>query len=114
MSELVTVSEQSEHKTNALIAYILVVIGLFTAIPMLIGAVWAMLKKKSARASIYHSHLVNVTRVFWWSLLWTIVGVILLPVLIGFAIWLAAWVWALYRSVDGLAKILADESYPLY
>lgn len=65
MSELITKSDYGEHKTNALISHILVVIGLFIAIPSLIGAVWAMLKKKSAQGSLYHSHLVKVTRIFW-------------------------------------------------
>ena len=115
MSELISTSTvvHSEHKTNALIAYILMTIGLFTAIPLLVGAVWAMLKKGEAKGSIYHSHLSNVTRVFWWSLLWCIVGAILFAVFIGYVIWLATWFWVLYRMVSGLAKILSDEVYAL-
>jgi len=63
--------------------------------------------------TIYHSHLVNATRVFWWSLFWTIIGAILIPVAIGFAVWAVAWLWVLYRLVDGLAKILSDVPYPV-
>lgn len=103
----------SEYKTHALISYILLALGLFTAIPLLIGAIWAMIQKKGARGSIYHSHLVNATRVFWWSLLWLIVGGILVYVLVGFAILGIAWLWGLYRVLNGFIKILADEPYPL-
>jgi len=76
----------NEHKTHALICYILVAIGLFTAIPLFVGAIWAMIKKKSALGTLHYSHFVNVTRTFWWSLFWTIIGSILSSVGIGFAI----------------------------
>jgi len=115
MSTLTTAASASsnEYKTHALIAYILLTIGLFTAIPLLFGAIWAMINKGSARGTLYHSHLVNVTRVFWWSLFWTIIGALFIVVGIGFVIWCVTWLWALYRVVNGLAKILADELYPV-
>lgn len=106
-----TIGSGNESKAHALVSYILLAIGLFTAIPLLFGAVWAMIQKKGAYGTIYHSHLVNATRVFWWSLFWTIVGVILLPV--GFLIWGLTWLWILYRLVDGMAKILTDVPYPI-
>jgi len=107
-----TTGSSNEYKTHALVSYILLAIGLFTAIPLLFGAIWAMIQKKGAYGTIYHSHLVNATRVFWWSLFWTIIGAILIPVAIGFAVWAVAWLWVLYRLVDGLAKILSDVPYP--
>jgi len=116
MSALITTTSTtgiSEYKSHALVSYILLSFGLFTGIPLLFGAIWAMIKKKGAIGTIYHSHLVNATRVFWWSLFWTILGGILTPFAIGFAVWAVAWLWALYRVVDGLAKILSDEAYPL-
>jgi uncharacterized membrane protein len=103
----------SEYKTHALLSYILLALGLFTAIPLLLGAIWAMIKKKGSLGSIYHSHLVNATRVFWWSLLWLVIGSILAYVLIGFAILGIAWVWAIYRVLNGFVKILADQPYPI-
>ena len=102
-----------EYKAHVLISYVLLAVGLFTAIPLLIGAIWAMIKKNGALGSIYHSHLVNVTRVFWWSLFWTIIGAILSLVIIGYAIFPVIWLWALYRVINGLVKVLADEAYPI-
>jgi len=117
MSALITTTSTStssnEYKAHALVSYILLTIGLFTAIPLLFGAIWAMIKKKGAYGTIYHSHLVNATRVFWWSLFWTIVGALFASVGVGFIIWAIAWVWVLYRLVDGLVKILSDEQYPV-
>ncbi len=116
MSALITTTANvgdSEYKSHALVSYILLVIGLFTAIPLLFGAIWAMIQKNGANGTIYHSHLVNATRVFWWSLFWTIMGALLLYIGVGLVIWGVVWLWALYRVVNGMAKLLADVPYPL-
>ena len=116
MSALITTTSNlasNEYKTHTLVSYILLAIGLFTAIPLLFGAIWAMIKKKGAYGTIYHSHLVNATRIFWWSLFWTIIGAIFMVIFIGYAIWAVTWLWVLYRIVDGLVKILSEEPYPV-
>ena len=115
MSAVINTSSavNGEYKTHAIICYILLAIGLFTAIPLLLGAIWAMIKKKGAIGTIYNSHLVNVTRLFWWSLFWLILGGILTTVLIGFAILGIAWVWGVYRVLNGVIKILHHQPYPL-
>ena len=107
------VSSNSDQKTHALVAYVLMVLGLFTAIPLLIGALWAMFTRSGSLGSVYHSHYTNMIRVFWWSVFWWIVGYILIFVGIGFLILGIVWLWALYRTVFGLARIVADEAYPL-
>jgi uncharacterized membrane protein len=111
-------TDQSIHydsgiKSHAIVAYVLLIAGLFTAIPILIGAVWAMVKKSSAIGTIYHSHYVNATRTFWWTLFWTILGCILAPVGIGLLMLGGVWVWAFYRLVKGFAEITSDQAYPL-
>ena len=116
MSALITTTANvgdSEYKSHALISYILLVVGLFTAIPLLFGAIWAMIQKGGAYGTIYHSHLVNATRVFWWSLFWTIIGALLLFIGVGLVIWGVAWLWAFYRVLNGMAKLLSDVPYPL-
>lgn len=106
-------SRDSEAKTHALIAYILMTVGLFTAIPILVGAIWAMVKKKSARGTLYYSHFVNATRTFWWGLFWTVIGCLFLVAGVGVLILGLVWLWTLYRLIRGLATITADEAYPL-
>lgn len=117
MSALATTTSSttasSDYKGHALASYIFLAIGLFTAIPLLFGAIWAMIQKSGAYGTIYHSHLVNATRIFWWSLFWTIIGAILLVVGIGVLIWCVTWLWVLYRVVNGLVKVLSDQPYPL-
>jgi len=43
-------------KTHALIAYGLMVIGLFTGIFWIIGAIWAMVKKEDAIGTCFEDH----------------------------------------------------------
>jgi len=109
-----TVIPNNQTKGHAILVYALIGIGLFTAIPIIIGAVWAMIKRRNSLGTVYHSHYTNAIRVFWWSLLWTIVGGILIIAIIGYPILLGVWLWSLYRVVNGLAKILADTPYPIY
>jgi len=115
MSTTVThiASTDSSAKTHALIAYILLILGLFTAIPMLFGGVWAMVKRKSSSGTLFHSHYTNAIRTFWWTVAWTIFGIIMIPVFVGYAILCAVWFWALYRLINGMARIVSDEPYPL-
>lgn len=106
-------ANEGNAKSHALIAYVLLGIGLFTGIPILFAAIWAMFKRRDARGTIYHSHYTNTIRVFWWTVFWSIVGIILLVALVGWGILSILWLWALYRLVNGVAKILADQPYPL-
>lgn len=106
-------SNDKECKSYALVSYILLTIGLFTAIPLLFGAIWAMIQKNGAFGTVYYSHLVNATRIFWWSLFWTIIGVTIIPFAIGFVVLGVIWLWVLFRLVDGFTKLLSDEPYPI-
>jgi len=106
-------SIESDAKNHALIAYMLMAVGLFTAIPILFGAIWAMIKRRKSIGTIYHSHFTNTIRVFWWSVFWTIIGATLSVVLVGYAILAIVWLWALYRLFDGFVAIYADQPYAL-
>ena len=108
-----SVVNDSEHRTNALIAYVLMGVGLFTAVPIFIGAIWAMLKKKEAYGSVFYSHMVNATRIFWWSLFWGFIGAITTPIIIGIPIICVVWIWVAYRLLNGLSKLLSEQTYPL-
>ena len=109
-----TVISGNEAKGHAIIVYALIGIGLFTGVPILIGAVWAMVKRRGALGTIYHSHYTNAIRVFWWGLFWSVIGCILLVAVIGVPILISAWLWSLYRVINGLSKVLSDQPYPLY
>lgn len=104
-------SQDDAAKTNALIAYGLMVMGLFTGIFWIIGAVWAMVKKEDARNTIFFDHYDNIIHTFWWGLGLSILGFILLFVVIGYFVLLGVWIWSIYRIVKGLAMITSNKAY---
>lgn len=98
-------------KTNALIAYGLMVVGLFTGIFWLIGAIWAMVKRGDAQGTLFEDHYSNIIKTFWWGLGLSIVGVMLAVVFVGYFILLAVWIWSIFKIIKGLAKITSNKAY---
>jgi uncharacterized membrane protein len=98
-------------KTNALIAYGLMVVGLFTGIFWVVGAIWAMVKKGDAQGSIFEDHYSNIIKTFWWGLGLSILGFVLAIVVVGYFILLAVWIWSIFKVVKGLAKITSNKAY---
>lgn len=100
-----------EAKTNALVAYFLMAIGIFTGIFWLIGAIWAMVKKEDAKNTLYYEHYSNIISTFWWGLLWTVIGLVTWVLVIGMFIVFIAWIWSVYRIIKGLALITSNKPY---
>ena len=98
-------------KTNALIAYGLMVVGIFTGVFWIVGAIWAMVKKGDAQGTIFEDHYSNIIKTFWWGLGLSILGFILAFVVVGYFILLAVWIWSIYKVVKGLAKITSNKAY---
>ncbi|MCC2603787.1 DUF4870 family protein [Planctobacterium marinum] len=98
-------------KTSALVAYGLMVVGLFTGIFWIVGAVWAMVKKEEAQGSLFEDHYANIIKTFWWGLGISIVGFLLMVIIIGHFILMAVWIWSIYRIVKGLARLTSNKAY---
>ncbi|TEW54143.1 hypothetical protein E2R68_09700 [Psychromonas sp. RZ22] len=98
-------------KTNALIAYGLMILGMFTGIFWLIGVVWAMVKRDEARETIFADHYANIMTTFWWSLGLSIIGFILAFFVVGYFLLFAVWIWSTFRIIKGLAKITSNKPY---
>ncbi len=104
-------SQDDAAKTNAIIAYGLMVIGLFTGLFWIIGAVWAMVKKEEAQGTIFEDHYSNIVKTFWWGLGLSIIGFILVFIIIGYFLLIGVWIWSIYRIIKGLAKITSNKAY---
>ncbi|RTE87502.1 MULTISPECIES: hypothetical protein [Gammaproteobacteria] len=102
---------EEQAKTSALIAYGLMVAGMFTGIFWIAGVIWAFIKRGEAVGTIFESHFTNVIKIWVWGLIWLVVGTILLIVGIGFIIYFAAWVWTIYRLVKGLSRLTSHQPY---
>ncbi|PSW78763.1 DUF4870 family protein [Photobacterium angustum] len=98
-------------KTNALIAYGLMILGLFTGVFWFVGAIWAMVKKGDAQGTIFADHYSNITTTFWWGLGLSIICGVLTLVVVGYFLAIAVWIWSIFRVVKGLAKLTSNKGY---
>lgn len=104
-------SKEDAAKTNALIAYCLMIAGLFTGIFWIIGAVWAMVKRPDASATRFEDHYSNIVKTFWWGLGLSILGALFAVVLIGYLLLIGVWIWSIYRIVKGLAQLTSNRPF---
>ncbi|CAA9488956.1 MAG: hypothetical protein AVDCRST_MAG39-640 [uncultured Sphingomonadaceae bacterium] len=89
----------------------LYLVGLLTGLPVLIGAVLALVWRGEA-ADWERSHYSYLLRTFGYGVLATIVGAILMVVLVGFLVMGAAWLWMLARSLASLVRALERRPMP--
>ncbi|WP_322996189.1 hypothetical protein [Castellaniella sp.] len=89
-------------KKIAQLVYILQAVGFFLGgIPILVGIIINYVKRADVQGTIWASHFRWQIRTFWFSLLWAIIGGLLLFVAIGGLVLLANAVWTIYRAVKG-------------
>lgn len=107
-----TLSAQDEMaKTNAIIAYALLIGGYFTGISWIIGGIWAMVKRSDANGSTYEDHYDNIITTFWWSIGLSIIGMITAFFFIGWLVLLGVFIWSLFRVIKGLARITSNKPF---
>jgi len=98
------------NSSMALIVYILYFVGYFTLIPFIVGVIIAHVQKGSGDP-LLDSHYDFQIRTFWISVLYGIVGFVLMFVLIGFLVWAWWFIWSLIRNIKGI--LLLNENRPI-
>jgi uncharacterized membrane protein len=102
------------ERTTLTIAYVLHVIGPFTAFLLNIaGLVLNHIKAAETKNHYIRSHHVWMLRTFWWTLLWTLLCIPLYFILIGFAIYIVVGFWWLYRVIRGLINYAERRPMPI-
>ena len=87
------------------VAYGLYALGVLTGILAIAGLIVAYIKRDDAVGTYLESHYSWLIRTFWWGMLWTVIGLILSIVVIGFAVLAAAWIWWVYRVIKGWLRL---------
>lgn len=85
----------------------------------IVAVIIAYVKRGDAAGTWVASHFHWLIRTFWWSLLWAMLGglvlvtlgLILIGIPIAYAIWAADTIWVIYRVVRGY--LLFHESKPV-
>lgn len=95
---------------TAKVVYILYLVGIVVALTAVVGVVMAYVKKPDAPPWLA-SHYRFQIRTFWIGLLYSIVGMITWPILIGGLVMLFVLVWLIMRCVKGMS--LLDKAQPM-
>jgi uncharacterized membrane protein len=100
-------------KTLTMVVYGLQGLSIFVGVTALIGVIINYVKREDAAGTVYASHFDWQIRTFWWGLLWSVVGFILLFAFgLGFLVWFVAGIWALYRIIKGFLKL--NDNQPVF
>ena len=120
-----TTESRQPPATGALVAYILfgiaALVGFaghgFLSVVGIVGVILAYVSRGDSRGTWVESHLTWLIRTFWWSLLWNVLGgVVVLGTLflgypIAWVIWVATAIWVIYRVVRGF--LLFNDRRPI-
>ena len=86
-------------------------------LPSIVAVVLNYLKRAEARGTFLESHFRWQIRTFWFTLLWCVIGGLLIATVIGapFAIllFIAVGVWVIYRVVRGWLALKDGKPLPL-
>lgn len=93
---------------NALVIYILYLVGFIIGITAIVGIVMAYLNRNKAGGFV-ESHYTWQIRTFWIALLASLVSALLFIVGIGFILMFAVAVWVIIRVVKGLMALNKNE-----
>ncbi len=94
------------------LVYVLQALSFVLGVTAVAGVVVNYLHRGEVQGTWLESHFVWQIRTFWFQLLWGVIGLITSVVLIGFLIWVAVYLWTIYRVVKGWVN-LADKR-PMY
>lgn len=103
--------QEENAKSNVVVAYIFMLLGIFTGVFWLIGAFWTMAKAGESTGTRFEDHYSNIVNTFWWGIFWAVIGVLLAIFLIGYLILLGIWLWSIFRMVKGIGRALSNQSF---
>lgn len=99
-------------KTLTIIIYALYAASFVIGVSAIVAIVMNYVKRDEVAGSFLESHFRWQIRGFWFALLWTVVGIITTPILIGWLVLLGNAVWFIYRLVKGF--LFLNDNKPMY
>lgn len=98
-------------KGTTQIIYFLYLGALLVGLTSIVGVIMAYVKRDDVKGTWLESHINYQIRTFWWSMLWSVLGLITLLVVVGYLVLLGNLIWYIYRSVKGLMAL--NEGKPI-
>lgn len=103
-------SVRDDNKGIANLVYLLQAVAVFTALPFLIAVIINYVKRGDVKGTLAESHFRWQIKTFWFSLLWGIIGAILVFVLVGYVILLINYLWVIYRILKGWLRLNDNQT----
>ncbi|MDF1832594.1 MAG: hypothetical protein P1U52_09600 [Porticoccaceae bacterium] len=104
------VQEEQSLKTITTVVYVLQAISFFIGITFIVGVIVNYINKSTVEGTWLESHFRWQIRTFWFSLLWSIIGFVLVFVLIGYVVLAADALWVIYRIARGWINMSAGKA----
>ena len=102
-------SENLDSNFPAHVVYLLYALSFMAGITGIIGVIIASVKIGDARSEVLRSHFSWQIRTFWWALIWSIVGVILVFIFVGWIVLAGVYLWIIYRVVKGWLRLMDNR-----
>lgn len=104
--------QQQSYKTLTTVIYALYGASLLVGVTAIVAIVMNYVKREDVAGTFLESHFRWQIRTFWYGLLWTVIGTVLLIVLVGWAVLVANSIWIIYRVVKGFLRL--SDNRPMY
>jgi len=103
MTDEMTTTLENDHskKTIATVVYALQAASVLFGVTFIIAVIINYVKKSDVSGTWLESHFRWQIRTFWFSLLWSITGLIGVFFIIGYFVFFANAVWVIYRIAKG-------------
>ena len=103
MVEITGIDKQKEQslKTITTVVYALQAASFFIGLSFIAAVIVNYIKQSEVEGTWLESHFRWQIRTFWFSVLWSIIGFVLVFVLIGYLVLAADALWVIYRIVRG-------------
>ena len=114
MENVAVATSESERSAKSLttLIYVLYAASFLVGITAIAAIVMNYLKKGDVAGTFLESHFRWQIRTFWFGLLWTVVGVVLMAVLVGWIVLGVNTVWLIYRIAKGFLRL--NDNKPMY
>ncbi|MDN5842159.1 MAG: hypothetical protein L0H54_01760 [Alcaligenaceae bacterium] len=104
--------DQQRLKTITLVVYALQAAAFLVGITSIVAIIVNYVKRSDVQGTWLASHFRWQIRTFWFSVLWSIIGLATMFIAVGYLILLADVVWVIYRIVKGWLRLMDNK--PMY
>jgi uncharacterized membrane protein len=110
--EPATVPRSEVERNVLLVTYVLYGLGFFSGITAVAGVIINHVKLRECYDPVAYSHHRWLMRTFWFTVLWSLICLVLTAVVIGFVGYAVLWLWGLYRFIRGVLAFAEHRALP--